>query len=128
MRVADLAVLRHARIRRLGEGAHIQRSGARENAAHVGQALKGYVLVGVAGHHQAGLADHTRQGLHCVRPQRTQDVARLIHSRQVAPLLQLPREVGARLGSDGHGRVDEPCGTGTLDDRGRERTDSRGQG
>ena len=113
-------MLRHARVLRPVEHLHVHGLGARQDAAHVGQALEGDVLVRVPRHHQAGLVDPARQGFHRVRAQRPQHVAGPAQPRQGARLLQLPRDVGACVRADRHGGVDQPRGTGALDHRGDE--------
>ena len=106
--VPDLTVLRHVRIRRLVESAYLQRLRVPQRPAHVIQALKGDVLIGVAGHYQARLMNLPVERLHRVRPQRPQDVTRLIQSGQAARLLQLPRQVRAEARRDPHETIDEP--------------------
>ena len=101
-------MLRHARIRRLVESAYVQRLRVPQRTAHVIQALKGDVLICVPGHNQARLMNLPVERLHRVRPQRPQNVARLILSDQVARLLQFPRQVRAEALRDPHETIDEP--------------------
>ena len=122
VQVPDLTVLRHVRILRVTERAHIQRSRVPQRPAHVIQALKGDVLIGVAGHHQARLMNLPVERLHRVRPQRPQDVARLILSGQVARLLQFPRQVCAEPrgeASTSHAGFGFPTTASAMGRRGR---------
>ena len=95
VKVPDLTVLRHLRVLRVMERTYIQRRGVPQRSAHVAQALKGDVLIGVAGHHQARLVNAPIKGLHRVVAERLQHLAGPVQSREVPRLLELPRQVRA---------------------------------